>query len=213
MKAKFGPWWLYNLIIQTEFLGHNNFSSLFCKFLNFLFYLRCEMITKGVLFSQGHCSSTFISGCNGSGGSMKSNGASSGEYSKRFCILGIQTKRSGAYFRWICSNIVFPQMNINMNMWIWTWTCTMHMNMCLPQVGDGRRESKSTEPGVFAFRGCKLSDLVQRFREFVGMLLFQNRYVSSSIEGGRRGSEMTEHPPPTPGSFCILGIQSKRPGA
>ena len=105
--------------------------------------------------------------------------------------------------------------------------------------GDGRRGSEATERGrggggiplpyhgVFALWGFKVSDLVHTFGAFVGILFILKligkymftKYVSSSSGGGMTGEEAKRPsgvggvPPPTPGSFCILGFQTKRSGA
>ena len=56
-----------------------------------------------------------------------------------FLDFGDSSKRSGVYFRWICWNIVYPKIKKKIN--------TYSQNMCLPQMGGGRRGSKVTERG------------------------------------------------------------------
>ena len=72
---------------------------------------------------------------------------------------------------------------------------TPSKNMCLPQVGDGRRGSEVTErgkgagggypfpSGSFAFGegGFKLSDLVHTLRGFLGIIIVYPKITSSKI--------------------------------
>ena len=85
---------------------------------------------------------------------------------RSFCILGIQSKRSGAYFWCICRNIVFPKINRKIHVQriciFLKWRMT-DQGASRPSGGGCRRGGVSpfhTHHRVFALRGFKVSDLV-----------------------------------------------------